>query len=503
MKNGKLKAAPLDNNEYLRYTHCFMTDEAGFCWISTNNGLFKAKLADITDAYEKDHSQIYYHYLGKDDGMETTEMNGGCTPCAIRLKNKNFSFPTMDGLIWFNPEKVTTALPAGDIYIDKLMIDGKQKNITANEDIQFPQRVKKIEITFVTNAWSKKENLYMDYRLNNDDWVKMDIASNEPKISFSNLSYGKYNLVIRKMNGFGANNYSYYTIVFTVSKPYYHQWWFRILAVSLLFGIGWLIFKLRLRQYALREKKLSGLVDEKTRDLNFKNAELEKNDEIKTRLISIINHDIITPLRFMHYSGTALMENMDNIDEEEKNRTIAEITQTATDMERLSSQILNWIIYQNPNERMQKETFNLHEKVEIVFRALQMAAKRNNTKLQNDVPPGFVLYQYPDPMRVLIYNLVMNSLNFTQSGTIRVSCARKDDRVLLTISDSGVGMTDDQVENILSDQKIIASANLDNKKGTGLGYLIIKDLLKIMEGTMGLESEKGKGTVVNILIPNY
>jgi len=104
-------------------------------------------------------------------------------------------------------------------------------------------------------------------------------------------------------------------------------------------------------------------------------------------------------------------------------------------------------------------------------------------------------------MRVLIYNLVMNSLNFTENGTIRVSCIEQEDHITLQISDTGAGMTKDQVENLLSDERIIASANLDNKKGTGLGYLIIKDLLKIMEGKLSLESEKGKGTTVLISLP--
>src|SRR5205085_2704438 len=113
---------PLDINQYLKYAHCFITDEAGYCWISSNNGLFKAKISDITDAFENDRQQIYYHWLGKDDGMQTNEMNGGCTPCAIRLKNRNFSFPTMDGLVWFNPEKIKIVLPAGEIYIDKFKV---------------------------------------------------------------------------------------------------------------------------------------------------------------------------------------------------------------------------------------------------------------------------------------------------------------------------------------------------------------------------------------------
>jgi signal transduction histidine kinase len=501
MKDGKIKAMPLDINQYLRYTHCFIKDDNNFYWISTNNGLFKVKLADMIAAYEKNLSQIYYHYLGKEDGMETTEMNGGCSPCALRLKNGNFSFPTMDGMLWFNPEKTNILLPSGKIYIDKLLVDDKQELITGKEIIQLAETTKKLDISLTINAWCKKENLYIDYKLNNAPWRRTDITSGNPRIIFDNLSYGNYTLVIRKMNGFGVNNYSYSTISFNILTPFYQRWWFRILILFALALLGYLIFRLRLRQYDIREKKLSALVEQKTMDLNLKNIQLEKNDQIKTRLISVINHDIITPLKFMHYAGKALVDKKETISREEKMQTISEIAQTAKDMEMLSSQILNWIIYQNPNERMQKEEFNLRQLVDMVFSVLQFPAKVKNTRLESEVPTNFVVYQYMEPLRVLIYNLVLNSINFTKEGLVTVESRMADDRIIIQVTDNGMGMSQDQIDNILSDEKIIVSANVSNKKGTGLGYMIIKDLLKMMSGTLVIKSNRYNGTTVIVSLP--
>lgn len=359
MKDGKIKAMPLDVNQYLKYTHCFLKDNQGFCWISTNNGLFKVKVSDIIDVYEKDLPQLYYRYMGKAEGMETTEMNGGCNPCGLKLKDGTFSFPTMDGLIWFKPEKVNVSLPSKDIYIDKIVVDNKVANADGSGIVQLPSAFTKLDIWFVTDAWCGKENLYVDYRVDDAQWVRIDILAGELRINPGNVAYGNHTLQIRKLNGFGTNNYSVTTVAFTIATPYYHQWWFRILVLLFLFSIGFVYIKLRLRQYKRRAKKLSAMVEEKTHDLNIKNIQLEKNDQIKTRLISVINHDIITPLKFMHYAGKALVQNKGLIGEEEQAQTIAEITQAARDMEMLSSQILNWIIYQNPHERMQKEEFDL------------------------------------------------------------------------------------------------------------------------------------------------
>ena len=128
-KDGKIKSMPVDKNKYLLYTHCFIPDDNGYCWISTNRGLFMASLAELIEVFEKNSATVYYHYFGKKDGMEMTELNGGCTPCALRLKNNTISFPTMDGLLWVSPEKAVPVLPGGEIFIDEIMVDNKVTDI--------------------------------------------------------------------------------------------------------------------------------------------------------------------------------------------------------------------------------------------------------------------------------------------------------------------------------------------------------------------------------------
>lgn len=127
-KNGVTRPMPLDKNKYLLYTHCFVPDDEGYCWISTNRGLFKSKLSELINVFDNNTTSVYYHYFGKKDGMEMTELNGGCTPCALRLKNKIISFPTMDGLLWVNPYHAIPVLPDGDIFIDEILIDNEIKD---------------------------------------------------------------------------------------------------------------------------------------------------------------------------------------------------------------------------------------------------------------------------------------------------------------------------------------------------------------------------------------
>ena len=62
-------------------------------------------------------------------------------------------------------------------------------------------------------------------------------------------------------------------------------------------------------------------------------------------------------------------------------------------------------------------------------------------------------------------------------------------------------MSPEQIQRLLADHVIITSANVDNKKGHGLGYLIIKDLIKTMDAVLTIESEKGSGTTVSVKLP--
>jgi signal transduction histidine kinase len=499
-KNRVLKPMPLDKRKYLLYTHCFIPDDDGYCWISTNRGLFKANIDELISAYENNSAVVYYHYFGKSDGMDMMEMNGGCTPCALQLKNKTLSFPTMDGLLWVNPEKAKLILPEGEIFIDKITADSTDISSDLSAQIILPANTKEITIKPAFSAWCNKENVYLEYQLNDTlNWKPVN-TDNDVMIQFSNLSPGEYTLRFRKLNGFGINNYSYKTILFRITTPWYKMWWFTISILVAAAGLFMLYVRMRTRQLKQNQLRLEKLVAEKTKELQEKNEVLEKNDSIKTRLISIISHDIITPLKFLTAAGKNLIEKRKLMPEELRDETIKEMTGTSQDLHLLTTNILNWIKYQNENRRLAKENFCLHGLVNQVTGVLGSLARQKEVSLVNNIDEDFMLYQYYEPLKIVIYNLVSNAINFTEKGKVSISSKTGNDNVTILVTDDGVGMTPEQIQNILADQFIISSVNIDKRKGNGLGYLIIKDLLKAVGGSFSIQSEKGKGTVVSVSV---
>jgi signal transduction histidine kinase len=497
-KNGKIKPMPLDKNKYLLYTHCFVFDSRSYCWISTNRGLFMANADEMINAFENNSKQVYYHYFGKKDGMEMTELNGGCTPCALELKNRSLSFPTMDGLLWVDPEKAIPILPGGEIFIDKMIADNSIVNIDSLHYKNLPAKTLEIIFKLGFSAWCNKENIYLDYQLNDTTNWKPINTDNETFIRLASLPSGKYILRIRKMNGFGKNNYSYKTIAFTIATPWYKQWWFYVLMIAAVLGMFILFYQVRINQLKINQAKLEKQVTEKTEELQQKNNKLEKSNSINNRLISIISHDIITPLKFLHVAGKNLLEKKQLMTEELKDETIKEITTTSKELQLLSTNILNWIKYQNENRRLIKEQFYLHDLLNQIFSILNSMAHQKNLKLTSNVDTALQVMQYYEPLKILIYNLVTNAIHFSDNGSITVNAMETEKKIIISVSDEGIGMTPEQIKNILADQFIVSSANMDNKKGNGLGYLIIKDLLKMMNAELSINSEKGKSTTVYV-----
>lgn len=501
-KNGQLKAMPVDKNKYLLYAHCFMPDQKGFVWISTNHGLFKASFAELVSAFETNTNSVYYHYFGKNDGMDMTEMNGGCTPCALEMRNGQFSFPTMDGLLWVDPVGSDPILPVGDIYIDEIRVNGIKTTATAFEHKGLPANTNEIELYTGFSAFCNKENIYLEYRINDEPEWRTVNTDGDAIIRLNNLPQGHYRLQIRKRNGFGADNYVYHELQFSIATPWYKSWWFALIMLGMVVAGLILFYRIRTRQFLLNQQRLESIVAQKTKELQEKNEVLEKNDSIKTRLISIISHDIVTPLKFLHAAGKNLLQNRKVIPENLQDETIREMAQTSQDLQLLSTNILNWIKYQNENRRLVRDSFNLSDMVKQVTGVLETIARQKGLQLVNTIDPAMQIHQFHEPLRIVIYNLIMNAINFSEKGEIRIGAALHEDKTAsITVADEGAGMTPEQIQHIMNDEYIISSANMDNKKGHGLGYLIIKDLLKMLGGRIDISSARGQGTKVSIILP--
>ena len=251
----------------------------------------------------------------------------------------------------------------------------------------------------------------------------------------------------------------------------------------------------------VRQKIFKLLIERKAKEIHKKNEVLEKNNLIQTRLISIISHDLISPLKFIHLTSKSLIENHSHMPPAIQEEMLLEISNSSKELELLSTNIMNWIKYQNENRRLIKEEFDLHQMANQIFSIFQGLARQKRIEFVNEVHNGVVLYQYMEPVKIVLYNLILNALNFTEKGFITISGGKTEKGILIKVKDDGLGMTSEQINNIMSEHFIVSSATVDKRKGNGLGYLIIKDMLKLVNARFVIKSKKNRGTMVTIFFP--
>src|SRR5690606_14824613 len=85
---------------------------------------------------------VYYQYYDKSAGFYTNEFNGGCYPCAVKQSNGQFYFPSLRGIVSFNPNSVYPKLPIYDIFLDEIILD--EKVVHPKEEISIDRKTERI-----------------------------------------------------------------------------------------------------------------------------------------------------------------------------------------------------------------------------------------------------------------------------------------------------------------------------------------------------------------------
>lgn len=512
-KNGVVKKMPLDKNRYLAYAHCFMPDEQGYCWISTNHGLFKASLRALTAAYEDNLEEIYYHYFGKDDGISNTEFNGGCQPCALQLSNALFSFPTMNGVAVFDPRQPHTPPPSGRLFIDEVLADSRvfQPGDSALQTLSY--QLQNLRVRVNLPYFGNSENVYFSYKLvpYNGEWETQDVLQNRT-LQFGGLRPGRYTLYLRVRNGYGPDEFGTTTFQFRILPPWYQSWWAYTLCVLGFLALIASLVRWRTARINKRKQELQRLVERQTHDIAAQSRQLEsqleqlqqqqerleEDNTIKARLIAIISHDLISPLKFMGYMGKKLRDGF--AAQDSRFRTAEYITNVARDLESLSVNMLNWIRFRHGSVAMQPETFNLRQLVAESVEIPAALAGEKGVRFYNEVPDNTVIRQYRQAIGVIVYNLSMNACKHTAAGEIRIDCHYSPHDITLVITDTGMGMPPELVERLNLRDAMMAGYTGAQAKKYQFGFLIIKDLLRLIGGQLFVESSVGAGTKVAIKI---
>ena len=515
-RNGRFIALPQDRNHNLATAHCFMEDDQGYFWISTNKGLFQVPKVALEAWLGNNELQVYYQYYDKNDGFGTNEFNGGTSPVGIRLQDGTFSLPSMKGLVWFNPLQVKPTLPIQDIHIDRIMEDARE--ITYQDKLVFKAGSRKMSFRISSPFFGNRDNFYPEYRIADVDklWTPVPTDNN---IIVNYLPPGKYALEIRLRKGFDVHDYTIKTQTFFVAPHIYETLAFRILSLVvllLLITVGvYFFFKQRAKKAQEREQFLESQVYQRTQEqaitvqqLQHTVAELKVSEDnlhqsnlLKDKLTSVILHDIRSPLRFINMLSNQLHTVLVSGNNESLTTLTAELKKYSDQLDTFTREFLVWLTTQQEGFRMRHEYVYVKElflETEAFFRNI---LNWNNNALEMEIAEEISVWTDKQLMKIILHNLIDNANKHTENGVISLSGFLKGpDQLIIRVVDSGKGMTYTELQvlqNRLEDEK-----NLFATDSTGnLGYRIVRDFVAQLKGNITVESTFNKGTTVTIVFP--
>jgi len=232
------------------------------------------------------------------------------------------------------------------------------------------------------------------------------------------------------------------------------------------------------------------------KELMAQKARLKQQTEMQNRIISIIAHDVRNPIASLKQI-VDFNRNNDLTDIEAKElMDMAEVHLDGT--LDLLSDLLDWGKMQITSNKMEKKPIDLYKMVEEKLCKVYGTAFIKNNKLVNLVDKELVVNSDPNALCFIIRNLISNANKFTENGIITVYAQREKDKVLISVSDTGVGMNDKVKDNLFEGKGKHSTPGTHKEKGTGLGLLFTKDYIDLLGGTISIKSKIGHGTTFYI-----
>lgn len=235
--------------------------------------------------------------------------------------------------------------------------------------------------------------------------------------------------------------------------------------------------------------------------VKLRTQELENLNKTKDRLFSIIGHDLRSPVTSLE--GIAeLFEYYNSEGENEKILSLGpRISFAAKNVNQLLDNLLNWSLGQQEGLQCIPQKINLQPLIKDVHHLFtDFIASKHIHFLQSVDDKASVFADYNMIFSVL-RNVISNSIKFTPSGgQIEVSTNDIEDKVQITIKDTGIGMDHEKIKTLFSLQENKSTLGTDREKGSGLGLVLVNEFMLLNKGTIRIDSSKA-GTSIQLLLP--
>ncbi len=449
-------------------------DQRGDLWISTNKGivLFEPETEDVKtfDVY---------------DGLQSNEFSIGS---GYRNASGSIFFGGPRGFNQFAASKVREDVPHQPVVFawwrngptrSEAEHSGAFHPIAQYQDAwHLPAEQRYLGVSFSALYFSRSENIRYAYRLAGHDpeWIYADPG--QRRATYSDLPPGDYQFEVKATNWNGDWGETYNKPVM-VAPLWYESVWTRLLMVAAVLAIIGGVAAYASRAY-LNEKKLRG--------------QLLEMDRLKDQFLANTSHELRTPLNGIIGLTESLLDGVAGEPNTVMRKNLKMIISSGRRLARLVDDILDYSRLQRHGLELKMFPTDLYRTAEAVFPIVKGLIGSKPLEMRNEISQTLpAVLADANRLQQILYNLLGNSVKFTEQGEIRLHAKVKGDQVVVYVTDTGCGIDPSQQDLIFQSFQQADGHTARIHTGTGIGLAVTKQLVELHGGIISVDSELGRG----------
>ncbi len=467
------------------------SDSSNRLWLSTNYGLTRF-----------DPNSLHTKTFHRGHGLQGEEFNYAAHH---RTSDGTLYFGGANGFNAFHPDQVEESSYSPDIVLtsyQKLnqpaLTDVPYDHLT---QIDLDYRDDVVNFAFAALDFTAPLQNTYSYTLEgfDDGWIDLGTMRH---VTYTNLDAGNYVLRVNAVTSDGALTTNGYSIpVIIAPAPWETRWAYSLYAGATLMLL-WLVWRLQRRKFqreAEYSRKLEQDVALRTEQLEERNRELQVASRAKSNFLARMSHEIRTPMNGMLGMTQLLMGT--NLDDKQYRfaQTVKRSAETLLD---IINDVLDFSKIEAGRLELDRVEFDVSDLVDDTVELFSGAASEKGLEIMCSTPPGKTVAAIGDPLRLrqILVNLLGNAVKFTQDGEVVLRYTLIDDDTeenpcfRFEVTDTGVGIQQENLSLIFDSFSQEDGSTSRRFGGTGLGLAICKQLVEMMGGEIGVESEPEKGS---------